>query len=455
MTTILIIIALILWILVSYFFFQLKSRKYILQINDSKKETEFRSQLLENDKNNQIQSLNDRFKYIENEKNGLKSEIIRLNLKNEELSQLLAKKETQLENLNEKLNSQKQELEEIQKKFTSEFENIANKILKQNSQEFTVSNQKNISEILNPLKEKIQAFEQKIADTHEKEMRDNISLREEVKKLYELNYKISEEANNLTKALKGDTKVQGNWGELVLERILERSGLIENEEYQKQVSIRNDNNDVLRPDIVIKLPENKHIIIDSKVSLIAYERYVNAETSEEKEKYSQMHIESIKKHVKDLSEKNYSNVSTFNSPDFVLMFLPIESSFSVAIQKDIELFNFAWYKRIVIVSPSTLLATLKTISSIWKNEKQTQNALEIANEGGKLIDKIILLLEDMNKLGNQLKTVQKTYDEANKKISTGTGNIISRVQSMQKLGAKNSKNIPDNFLKPYKIPLEE
>jgi len=455
MNILLIIIALFSGILISLFFCKSKFQKNIQQLNVEIKEAEFRNQLLENDRNNQVQALNDRISYIEDEKNSIKKELSRLTERNEELSQLLAKKETQLDNLNEKLNFQKQELEEIQKKFTLEFENIANKILKQNSQEFTVVNQKNISEILNPLKERIQTFEQKITDTHEKEMRDSISLREEVKKLYELNYKISEEANNLTKALKGDTKVQGNWGELVLERILERSGLIENEEYEKQMSIRNDENEFLRPDVVIKLPENKHIIIDSKVSLIAYDKYINADTLEEKEKYSRMHIDSIKNHVKSLSEKNYSNVSVFNTPDFVLMFLPIEASFSVAIQKDIELFNYAWDKRIVIVSPSTLLATLKTISSIWKNEKQTQNALEIAKEGGKLIDKIVLLLEDMKKMGNQLDTIQKTFNEANKKLASGSGNIISRIRTMQILGAKSTKNIPDIFLKSLNEPEEE
>jgi len=455
MTILMIFIALIVGIVLSWLYCQMKFQKKIQSISEAKKEADFKVQLLENEKVNIINGLNEKINYIENEKNNIKTELVQLNSKNEELTQQLAKKETQLDNLNEKLISQKQELEEIQKKFTTEFENIANKILKQNSQEFTISNQKNISEILNPLKEKIQTFEQKVAETHEKEMRDNISLREEVKKLYELNYKISEEANNLTKALKGDTKLQGSWGELVLERILERSGLIENEEYEKQVSFRNDNNELIRPDIIIKLPDNKHIIIDSKVSLVAYERYINADNNEEKEKYSRLHIESIKNHVKLLNEKNYSGASLLNTPDFVLMFLPIEASFSVAIQKDIELFNYAWDKRIVIVSPSTLLATLKTIASIWKNEKQTQNALEIANEGGKLIDKIISLMEDMKKIGNQLETVQKTYNEANIKLYTGKGNIVSRVKNMQRLGAKNTKNIPDIYLKSINTSTEE
>ncbi len=371
----------------------------------------------------------------------LKTYIIDLQSKIEKLQISIAKKETEYIFLEKQFIEQKKEIEEMQKRLTSEFENIANKILKQNSLDFTFANQKNISEILNPLKEKIQLFEQRINETQIQGVKDNTSLREEVKKLHELNSRISIEANNLTKALKGDTKKQGNWGEVVLERILERSGLIKGEEYETQFSIRNDENTLLRPDVLLKLPDNKHVIIDSKVSLNAYEKLVNAENNEEKEHFSKLHIESIKNHIKGLSEKNYSNAIGINSPDFVLMFLPIESSFSIAIEKDIELFNFAWDRRVVIVSPSTLLATLKTIESIWKRAKQTQNALEIANEGGKLYDKFCGLVEDLKKLGNQLETVNKTYQEANKKLYTGNGNIINKIENLKNLGAKNTKSI--------------
>jgi len=438
---------------------------YILSLQKSHKTTEqFKLQISENEKQIlvvkaekeiQIQNAQNTIAYVEKEKETVKALLATEQEKSDLLGNRITKAEVEYRNVVEKLNTQKAELEEIQKKFTTEFENIANKILKQNSQEFTSTNQKNISEILNPLKEKIQLFEQKVQETHIQGVRDNTSLREEVKKLYELNSKISEEANNLTKALKGDNKKQGNWGEMVLERILERSGLIKGEEYETQFTARNDHNEILRPDVVIKLPDNKHIIIDSKVSLIAYEQYVNAEAIEDKEKFSKLHIDSLKNHVKGLSEKSYASSDAFNTPDFVLMFLPIESSFSIAIQQDIELFNFAWDKRVVIVSPSTLLATLKTVESIWKREKQTQNAIEIATEGGKLYDKFASLVDDLKRLGNQLDTVQKTYQEANKKLHTGSGNLIGRVEKLRQLGAKNTKTIAEVSLKQTELRIND
>ena len=362
-----------------------------------------------------------------------------------ELTSQLSRSEEQNKALSEKLNTQKAEIEEIQKKFTTEFENLANRILKQNTLDFTATNQKNISDILNPLKEKLSTFEKQVDETYKNSLRDQTDLKAELKKLQDLNINISEEARNLTKALKGDTKKQGNWGEIVLERILERSGLVKGEEYETQFTARNDHGELIRPDVIVKLPDNKHIIIDSKVSLIAYEQFVNADTSEEKDRYAKSHIESIKTHIKGLSEKSYAHTSSLNSPDFVLMFLPIESSFSMAIQQDLELFNFAWDRKVVMVSPSTLLATLRTIESIWKHEKQTQNAIEIASEGGKLYDKFAGLVEDLKRLGSQIDTVQKTFQEANKKLHTGTGNLIGKVEKLRMLGAKNTKSLPISF----------
>jgi len=359
-----------------------------------------------------------------------------------ELTDKLAKSDEQNKSLNEKLISQKAEITEIQNKFKTEFENLASKILKQNTLDFSETNQKSISDILNPLKEKLSNFEKQVNDTYKNSLRDQTDLKAELKKLQDLNLNISEEARNLTKALKGDTKKQGNWGEIVLERILERSGLIKGEEYETQFTARNDHGEIIRPDVVVKLPDNKHIIIDSKVSLIAYEQFVNTDSPEEKDRFARQHIDSIKNHIKGLSEKSYPHTSALNAPDFVLMFVPIESSFSMAIQQDIELFNFAWDRRVVMVSPSTLLATLKTIESIWKHEKQTQNALEIATEGGKLYDKFAGLVEDLKKLGNQIDTVQKTYQEANKKLHSGSGNLIGKVEKLRQLGAKNTKNLP-------------
>lgn len=350
------------------------------------------------------------------------------------------------ENLAEKLINQKSEIESLQKRLTTEFENIATKILKERSDEFSVLNHKNLSDILNPLKERIQLFEKKVDETYDKELRDKISLREEVRKLAELNYRVSEEANNLTKALKGDVKKQGNWGEVILERVLERSGLTRGQEYEREVVIDGADMSVQRPDVIINLPDNKHIIIDSKVSLIAYERFVSAENEERKVVYLRDHINSLRSHIKLLSEKNYQNAQNLNTPDFVLMFLPIESSFSVAVQGDGEIFSYAWERKIVIVSPTTLLATLRTISSIWKQENQTKNAQEIARLSGALYDKFIGFTEDMVKIKANIDRTSNSYDDAMKKMKDGSGNIIRTAEKIKELGAKTgNKSLPTGF----------
>ncbi len=353
---------------------------------------------------------------------------------------------TQNENLTEKFNNQKTEIEELQKRLTTEFENIASKILKERSEEFSVSNHKNISEILTPLKEKIQSFEKKVEETYDKELRDKISLREEVRKLTELNTRVSEEANNLTKALKGDVKKQGNWGEVVLERVLERSGLVKGQEYEREEVVEGANSQVQRPDVIIHLPDNKHIIIDSKVSLVAYERMVSAESDEERNLHLKEHLVSLRSHVKLLSEKNYQNAQNINTPDFVLMFLPIEASFSCSVQNDTDLFSYAWERKIVIVSPTTLLATLRTIASIWKQENQTKNAQEIARLSGALYDKFIGFAEDMSKIKINIDRAAVSYDDALKKMKTGNGNIIRTAERIKELGAKTgNKSLPTSF----------
>ena len=388
------------------------------------------------DRHNSIQSSNEKLtEDLQHERN-----------RNEILNKDLATEAANNKNLHENIVKQKMELEELQKKFTTEFENIANKILKQNSQEFTQVNQRNIGEILNPLKEKIKTFEEKVENTYQKGIKDQTDLKAEIKKLTELNTKISEEANNLTNALKSDSKKQGNWGEMVLERVLERSGLVKGQEYDTQTSTRNEQGDLIRPDVIVKLPENKHIVVDSKVSLVAYEAFVNMDDPDNKNALLKQHVDSIKNHVKGLSEKNYQNATLFDTPDFVLLFMPMESAFSVAIQHEPDLFNFAWEKKIVIVSPTTLLATLRTIASIWKHEKQTQNALEIARQGGALYDKFVGFLNDLEDLGTQINRVSKTYDEAKNKLGEGRGNLIRQVETLKKLGAKASKSIPENLL---------
>lgn len=380
------------------------------------------------------------------EKQEFQKELTEEREKNEKLTRSVSISATERKNLEEKLESQKKELEELQKRFTTEFENIANKILKENSKEFSSSNQKNMNEILSPIKEKLISFEKKVEETYDKELRDKISLREEVKKLYDLNTKISDEANNLTKALKGDVKKQGNWGEVVLERILERSGLTKGQEYDREVAMKNDDGQSIRPDVIIRLPEEKHIIVDSKVSLVAYERFVNASNDTEREAFQKEHITSFKAHIKGLAEKHYQSSDALNTPDFVLMFVPIESSFSVAVQADQELFGYAWDNKVVVVSPSTLLATLRTISSIWKQENQNKNVMEIARQGGALYDKFVGFVEDLIKLGKQMDGSQKLYQESMKKLYDGTGNLVGRAEKIRELGAKVKKKLPQALL---------
>ncbi|MBL0258293.1 MAG: DNA recombination protein RmuC [Bacteroidetes bacterium] len=356
------------------------------------------------------------------------------------LNALLAQQETTNLNLQEKLTMQKQELEQLQQKFTKEFENLANKILDEKSQKFTEQNKNQLDIILNPLKDKIRDFEQKVENVYKVESAERNSLKGEIKSLIELNKQISEEANNLVKALKGDTKKQGNWGELILEKILERSGLVKDEEYKMQVSTQNEQGSRIQPDAVIYLPDSKHIIVDSKVSLIAYEAMINAPDDESREQSLRDHILSVRNHIKGLSEKSYQSSADFTSPDFVLLFMPIESSFGIAVQADNELFNFAWDRKIVIVSPSTLLATLRTISSIWKQERQTRNAMEIARQGGALYDKFKNFVDDLIEVGKKMDGAKSSYSEAMNKLTTGNGNLIKKIEDIRKQGAKPPRN---------------
>lgn len=424
-----IVVGLLIGLFIAYLLFQLKLKS---------KENEWIK--------NQAQ-MEERVKNLQSENERLLHDLEEADLQRDQQLQQLAKAEAEFVGLREKLISQKQEMEDLQKKFTTEFENIANKILDKNSEKFTAVNQKNMSDVLNPLKEKILLFERKVDDTYKQGLKDQTDLRAELKKLYDLNSKISEEANNLTKALKGDVKKQGNWGEVVLERILERSGLNEGTGgYQRQFAENSEEGKRILPDIVINLPDNKHIIIDSKVSLISYERAVNAATETERLTYLKDHILSVKNHIKSLSAKHYQTAPKLNSPDFVLLFMPIESSFGVAIQEDHELFSFAWDLKVVLVSPSTLLATLRTIASIWQQENQTRNALEIARQSGALYDKFVGFITDMEKIGRGISNVQGNYNDAMNKLQTGSGNLVGRIENIKKLGAKTSKEIPKPML---------
>jgi len=380
----------------------------------------------------------------------VKSELVAERQKSEASIRQLTTSMSELEHAKMQLTEKAQELEQIQKRLTVEFENVAHKILKEHSAEFTTLNQKNIGDILLPLKEKIGTFEKKVEESYEKTLRDQTDLKVELKKLQELNLKISDDAQNLTQALKGDVKKQGNWGEVVLERVLERSGLTLGREYEREVVDENSDGKQIRPDVIIHLPDKKHLIVDSKVSLVAYERLVNATSEENRVQYVADHLKSLRSHIKMLSDKHYPTAKNLNSPDFVLLFLPIESSFSMAIQEDQELFNFAWDNKVVIVSPSTLLATLRTIASIWKQENQTKNALEIANLGASLYDKFVNFIQDLEKVGKGIETAQANYNNALNKLNTGKGNLVRTSEKLKELGIKTQKSLPDHLIEDDK-----
>ncbi|MBP6234798.1 MAG: DNA recombination protein RmuC [Saprospiraceae bacterium] len=322
------------------------------------------------------------------------------------------------------------------------FENIANKVLHHQSAIMDEKQKLGIKEILDPLKEKIKTFEDKIEKTNLESVGRHESLKEQMKLLYEKSDQVSKDANNLVKALKGDYKKQGNWGELILESILDKSGLEKNREYFVQVTERNDEGKMYKPDVVIQLPDGKKLIIDSKVSLNAYEMMVNADTDDEQKIAHKAHVLAVKNHIDTLASKNYHDLYKVESPDFVLMFIPIDTALSAAIQLDAELYLYAFDKNIVMVAPSTLLATLKTVDTMWRNDKQNRFAMEIAEEAGKMYDKFVGFADDMDKLGKQLNTAQSTYHDSMKKLNSGTGNLVSRAENIKALGAKANKSLP-------------
>ncbi|KEZ94676.1 DNA recombination protein RmuC [Nonlabens ulvanivorans] len=376
----------------------------------------------------------------------LEKQYIEVNREKNNLEILLAEQRTSFEKANEKHAEAQQEIEKLNEKFTKEFENLANKILDEKSSKFTDQNKKNIEQILNPLQEKILMFEKRVEDTHKDTIERQSILKQQIIGLKELNEQMSKETTNLTKALKGDAKMRGNWGELVLERVLEKSGLEKGSEYEVQQSFKTEEGKTVFPDVVINLPGGKKMIIDSKVSLNAYERFVNEENEEIQDRHLKEHVNALKKHVNDLSGKNYHELYQIESPDFVLLFVPIEPAFAMALNADSNLYSEAFDKNIVIVTPTTLLATLRTIDTMWQNEKQQKNALDIANAAGGLYDKFVLLTEDLIKVGSQLDTVKKSYSSSMNKLTEGSGNLIGRVERLKKLGAKANKSLNEKLL---------
>lgn len=345
-------------------------------------------------------------------------------------------------NLQAKLSDQQAELEKLNERFTKEFKLVANQLLRDNSSQISEKHHEALDQLLSPFKEKLKSFENKVEERFSKNRDEQISLKEQIKQLTSLNTDLNQQAQNLTNALKGDNKTQGNWGELVLERILESSGLIKGKEYETEVVDKNANNQTIRPDVIVHLPDDRHIVVDSKVSLSAYERYSSANEDTERPLLLKQHLTSVRGHVKLLSEKNYQSALGVNTPDFVLLFIPIESSFSIAIQNDPDLYLYAWDRKVVIVSPTTLLATLRTIASVWKHERQAQNAKDIADRAGALYDKFANFVEDLRKVGGRLEQAQESYQGALNKLSTGNGNLMRQAELLKDLGANTQKSLP-------------
>ncbi|WP_103864860.1 DNA recombination protein RmuC [Aquimarina sp. I32.4] len=416
--------------------------KYVTQLQKKSDESAI------NERSNLIQSQFDEFKKAsENRYTELSKEREEIRREKDFLNTELTRRNSEYENLMLKNASQKEEVEKLQDKFTKDFENLAHKILDSTSNKFTEQNKENIKNILNPLQEKINTFEKKVEQTHKESIDYHAALRQQIIGLKDLNEQMSKEATNLTKALKGDSKMQGNWGELVLERVLEKSGLEKDREYFVQQSFTLDSGQRVMPDVVIYLPDNKKMIIDSKVALTAYERYVNEENEELKIVHLKEHITSLKRHVDQLSEKNYQDLYDIESPDFILMFVPIEPAFAIAINQDNKLYNQAFEKNIVIVTPSTLLATLRTIDSMWNNEKQQRNAIEIARQAGALYDKFEGLVKDLTGVGKKIDDAKKDYSAAMNKLVDGRGNLITSVEKLKKMGAKAKKSLPEAVIK--------
>jgi DNA recombination protein RmuC len=401
--------------------------------------SKFKFQAQNNQNNAGVEAEREKTKELKNELDLERKKVM-------DLTSELATTEADYRNLQEKLQEQKTELEKLEEKFSVQFKNLANEIFEEKSKRFTEQNKSNISDLLKPLGDRIIEFEKKIDQTHKDSIEKNAGLFNELKNLKDLNLQMSEDARNLTRALKGDTKAQGTWGEFILESILEKSGLEKGREFLVQESFTTSEGRRQQPDVILNLPENKHIIIDSKVSLTAYNGYVNSETDEQRASHIKAHLMSIRQHMRLLSEKNYQKNYSDNGLDFVIMFIPLEPAYLLAIQSDRTLYEEAFDKRIVFVSPTLLLPSLQLIKSVWRQEYQNRNVYEIAKRAGDLYDKFVGFTEDLLNLGRQLDSSKKYYEESMKKLTTGSGNLVSKVENLKKLGAKADKSIDQKLL---------
>ena len=372
-----------------------------------------------------------------------------------DLKSEIAKKDENLSNLKERLDEEKNRLKEQHIQLKSEFENLANEILDKKSEKFVKQNKENLDKILDPLGEKIKSFEKSVQEKYENEIKGRSGLEEQIKNLTQLNQQLSSDAVNLTNALKGDSKTQGDWGEFRLEVLLEKSGLEKGIHFEMQVSLEDEEGNRKQPDCVVILPENRNLIIDSKVSLTAYEQFVNTENMEEKPFFLKNHSDSIKSHIKELTKKDYPKLYSINSPNYVLMFVPIEPAMTLAFQNDVDLYNFALSKNIILVSTTTLIATMSTVSYMWQQESQKKNVMEIARQSGALYDKFCNFVDDLKGIGKSIEQAGKKHDDAMNKLSSGKGNLVKRTETIKKLGAKTTKSLPQEFIDKSEIELLE
>lgn len=394
-------------------------------------------------------TLNTRVDHYKSMVDELEGENKTLNAELQKIRELNVRQQAENEAFQREVSKNKEDLLKMEEVLISKFENLSNKIFDEKSETFKKQSQDSLGAMLTPLKEKLNEFENKVNESFGNQAKEQFSLKEQIKNIVETSETMRLETQNLTNALKGDSKTQGDWGEVILEKILEDSGLRKGHDYSLQgggMNLRDDSGVLQKPDVVVNLPENKHVIIDSKVSLTHYERFFSEQNEEARPVHLKQFLSSMRKHIGDLEQRRYQDTEKLGTPDFVLMFVPIEAAYILAVQEDADLQNFAWNKKVVLVCPTTLFATLRTVSSVWRLELQNKNAQEIAKQGGMLYDKIEGFVKDMQAMGKQLDTVGKTYDTAMNKLSTGKGNILGRTEKLRELGAKASKSLPQELL---------
>lgn len=394
-----------------------------------------------------LESRKQRLAQLETERHAVQAKADELARELSEARVALREQEVTIDKERRSANEKLELLERNRDALKQEFENLANKIFDQKSERFSQQTRTSLDTLLNPFRDQLQDFRKRVEDVYTTETRDRQALRSEIKSLQDLNRQITEEASNLTRALKGDKKIQGNWGELILERVLEKSGLRKGVEYDTQGSYRDGDNQLYRPDVIVHLPDSRNLIVDSKVSLVAYQQWVTEdEDSTKKEEALKQHVEAVRNHIRTLSEKDYSQLHGLHSPDFVLLFMPIEPAFVAAFQQDEDLFAEAFDRKIIVVTPTTLLATLRTIENIWRYERQSQNARRIADRAGAVYDKLRVFVEAMERLGTQLHTAQGSYDSAMNTLTRGRGNLISQANRFVELGVRVKKDLPKGII---------